>query len=80
MAGEYRRNWLLKHVVNGFESVMMVHGTEREMQEYMRSELGCVPAYTGASEAQCEAHRLLGGKCYMAPEIRDQVPWESPIK
>lgn len=29
---------------------------------------------------QCDAHRLPGGKCYMAPEIRDQVPWESPIK
>lgn len=68
MGDEYRCNWLVKTVENGFESIMAVYGTEREMTRYLGSETGRVPAYSGMSDDQFEAYKSLGGKCYLAPE------------
>lgn len=68
MGDEYRCNWLLKVVENGFEGIMAVHGTEREMTRYVGSEIGRVPAYSAMSDDQFEAYKSLGGKCYLAPE------------
>lgn len=65
----YKRYWLVTVTNNGFQSKMLVHGTEQEMWGYMESEIGYIPAYSGASEREVEAARLLGIKAYLCPEI-----------
>ena len=45
----YKRYWLITINRNGFETKALVYGTETEMQEYMTSECGYVPAYRGAT-------------------------------
>lgn len=46
----YKRYWLITINTNGFATKALVYGTETEMQEYMTSECGYVPAYRGATE------------------------------
>lgn len=70
MLDSYRRNWLVRLVLNGFESAMAVYGTEEEMRQYLRSELeGCSFSYVGMSDERYSAYKALGGKCYLAPEL-----------
>ena len=62
----YKRYWLITINRNGFETKALVYGTETEMQEYMTSECGFVPAYRGATEAEVEAAKSIGMKAYTA--------------
>lgn len=62
----YERYWLITINRNGFETKALVYGTEAEMQEYMTSEFGYVPAYRGATEAEVEAAKSIGIKAYTA--------------
>ena len=62
----YKRYWLITINRNGFATKARVYGTETEMQEYMTSECGYVPAYRGATEAELKAAKLIGMKAYTA--------------
>ena len=62
----YKRYWLITINRNGFETKALVYGTETEMQEYMTSECGNVPAYRGATEEEVEAAKSIGMKAYTA--------------
>lgn len=66
----YKRNWYFTVNHKFFAVKIFVYGTEEEAQEYMRSEFGYIPAYTGATEKDVEAARLLHMPIYLAPEIR----------
>lgn len=60
-----KRYWIVKYTWNGFELPLFLYGTESEMQDYCQSELGRIPAYSGATDAQVEAGRALRMKFYI---------------
>lgn len=64
----YKRYWLVSINTNGFESKMLVYGTEQEMWSYMESEIGYIPGYTGATDEEVKAAKMLKIKAYIAPE------------
>lgn len=64
----YERYWLISHVVYGFEMKFFMYGTENAIQSYMASEFGSILSYTGATDAEVAAGRLLGMKVYLAPK------------
>ena len=66
----YKRIWGFKIDNRGFESLVLVYGTEEEVQEYMRSEYGYIPRYSGMTNKEEDAARVLGLKVYLAPEVR----------
>lgn len=66
----YKRTWVFNILNNGFEMKLLVYGTEEEAQEYMRSEFGYIPGYSGATEKELEAAKVLRSKTYLAPEIK----------
>ena len=66
----YKRVWYFKVNVKGFDTRIFVYGTEEEAQEYMKWEFGYLPGYTGATEQEEAAARLLGMKIYLAPEVK----------
>ena len=61
----HERYWLVKINNNGFESKFLVFGTEDGMREYLTSELGYMPGYAGATEAEVAAAKLIGVKAYI---------------
>lgn len=72
----YKRYWLVSFWKNGFEGKMLVYGTEEEMWAYLNSEIGGGDdrhignySYTGATEAEVKAAKLLKIKAYLCPEI-----------
>ena len=62
----YERYWLVTINRNGFATKALVYGTETEMQEYMISMCGFVPAYSGATEEEVKAAKSIGMKAYIA--------------
>lgn len=66
----YERYWLITYTHNGFKFVTFVYGTEEEMQEYMKSELGYIPAYSGATDDEVKYGEKLGLSAYLAPKIK----------
>ena len=40
------------------------------MQEYMKSELGYIPAYSGATDDEVKYGEKLGLSAYLAPKIK----------
>lgn len=68
----YRRIWRLEPIINGFHTYLLVEGTEAEMWAYAQSELGTIPAYTGASEDEVKALKKTGAKIYVAPKLEGQ--------
>lgn len=54
----------------GFEGLILIYGTEEEMQEYTKSEFGYIPGYSGARDYEVESLRKMGVKVYLAPEVR----------
>ena len=58
--------WKVTNMVNGFKVVIMVRGTEAELQDYIKSELSNAVKYVGAMDAEVKAAELLGMPIYMA--------------
>lgn len=58
--------WKVTNMVNGFKVVIMVRGTEAELQDYIKSELPNAVKYVGAMDAEVKAAELLGMPIYMA--------------
>lgn len=68
----YKRYWLVRVVCRGFESLMLVYGTEDEMRTYMCGEFDCyTPLYRGASDEEVSALKKMGAKVYLAPEVHE---------
>lgn len=65
----YKRTWVFSLVALGFETKLFVYGTEEEVREYMYSEFGSIPRYSGATEKEVEAAKLLKIKIYLAPDV-----------
>lgn len=63
----YKRYWLVGFWKNGFEGKMLVYGTEQELWEYLNTELDSY-CYTGATDKEVAAAKLLKIKAYIAPE------------
>lgn len=71
-----KRYWLVTFWKNGFEGKMLVYGTEEELWDYLGSEIGGGDhritgnfAYTGATQKELEAARLLNMKAYLCPNL-----------
>lgn len=65
-----KRHWLVRVVCRGFESLMLVYGTEEEMRVYMCGEFDYyTPLYRGASDVEVSALKKMGAKVYLAPEV-----------
>ena len=64
----YKRNWLVKFKINGFKMVTLVYGTEEEMREYMKSEIGDNFYYVGATDTDVAYGKKLGIPVYLAPD------------
>lgn len=67
----YKRDWVARITVDGFETKCFFYGTETEFQEYAKSELGYIPGYSGATEKEMEAAKALKMKIYCCPEIKE---------
>lgn len=73
---DMRMYWLVGIEKNGFQAKMLVYGTEKEMQDYLNSEIGGSDerhtgdySYSGASASEVEFARALGIKAYIAPKM-----------
>lgn len=66
----YKRYWIAELTTRGFASKVLFYGTEEELHEYTESELGYIPAYSGATEKEVEAARALKIKAYLCPEVK----------
>ena len=62
----YKRYWICYWTKNGFELPIFIYGTENELHEYCESELGYMPRYSGATDKEIEAGKVLRMKFYMA--------------
>lgn len=65
----YRRSWIVKPVINGFQFQLLVWGTEEEMRSYMEHEFKECPAYRGATEEEVDQMSKMGAKVYLAPPL-----------
>lgn len=65
----YKRYWTVKFWKNGFEGVMLVYGTEMELWEYLNSELRDGYSYSGATDSEVRAAKVLKIKIYLCPEV-----------
>lgn len=60
----YKRHWIVKVTRNGFEFKVMLYGTEKELRNYIDTELSDYSGYHGATEKEVEAAKTLGMKIY----------------
>lgn len=60
-----KRYWIVKYNRNGFEFPLFLYGTESEMQDYCQSEFGYIPAYSGATDSDVQAGKMLRMKFYI---------------
>ena len=75
-----RRYWLVGFWKNGFEGKMIVYGTEQELWDYLNSEIGGGDdrhtgnyRYSGATEKELEAAKVLGMETYLAPQLVEDL-------
>lgn len=62
---QYKRNWMIKCSRNGFSYVVIVNTSEERLQGYMATELPEAVSYTGATDAEVEAARVLHLPIYL---------------
>lgn len=73
---KYQRNgspvevWKVKYRQNLFDVFILIQGTEKEMWDYMDSEMGHVGSYYALTDEEIRATELLDIPIYLAPEIR----------
>ena len=66
-----RRTWMVRLDINGFRTFIMVYGTEREIMEYIESEIPSqyIRSYSGMSNQEVETAKKLKMAVYLAPEL-----------
>ena len=62
----YKRYWLIQLMTNGFESMMLLYGTEEELRNYLDSELPNGYRYHGVTDEEVETLKKFGMKAYLA--------------
>lgn len=67
--GYVEQVWKVTYRNNGFDAVVLVRGTEPEMQEYLESEFGYVGSYYALSKEEARACKKMGFRIYIAPQI-----------
>lgn len=60
-----KMNWMVTCERHGFRYVVFVNSTEERLRGYMKTELPEAISYTGATEAEVEAARLLRLPIYL---------------
>lgn len=71
----YRRTWIVTITTYGFKSKILFYGSERELWAYLRPDFGGDErttgnySYSGATEKEIQAAKLLGMPVYICPEI-----------
>lgn len=64
-----KRLWKVKTTINGFELILMVRGTEEELQNYLYTEFPRWSSYIGATKEDENAATALGMKIYLASDL-----------
>lgn len=64
----YKRIWKVNINIYGFRSIIMVEGTEEELQKYLETELHNA-GYCGATEKDVEAYKALKLPIYIASTL-----------
>ena len=59
------RNWMITCERNGFRYKVFVNTTEEALRDYMATELPEAVSYTGATDAEIEAARMLNLPIYL---------------
>lgn len=62
----YNRIWIVYPEIKGFKVAIFVEGTEDEVRDYMESEFGYMPAYTGATNDEIASAKKLRLPIYIA--------------
>ena len=64
---EVKRNWFVMLSIEGFESVMLMYGTQSELWHYMRNSFhySIHYRYRVASDEEVTAARMIGVKAYI---------------
>lgn len=62
----YERLWKVRVDLNGFEVMVMVRAKEEELKGYLDTEVPHWTYYSGATEEEVKAARVLGMKFYLA--------------
>ena len=60
----YERIWQVTCIDNGFKYKVFIRTTEQKLQEYMETELPYAVNYSGATDKEVEAAKLLGLPIY----------------
>ena len=60
-----KRTWIIKCERNGFRYTVFVNSTEERLHKYLESELPEAKSYTGATEQELEAARILHLPVYL---------------
>lgn len=60
-----KRNWMVTCERNGFRYKIFVNATEERLQKYISTELPEATRYTGATDNEIEAARLLKLPIYL---------------
>ena len=60
-----KRNWMITCQRFGFTYKIFVNATEERLQKYMETEIPEAVKYTGATEKEVDAARLLGLPVYL---------------
>lgn len=63
-----RRVWQIWYENRQFRYFLLVSGTEKEMWDYLDSEMGYVGRYHALTEAEIRQARDLGVPVYLAPQ------------
>lgn len=67
--GYVEQVWKVTYIKNRFEMVVLIRGTEPEMQAYMESEFGYVGSYHALSKEEANQCKKMGFKTYIAPQL-----------
>lgn len=64
-----KKYWIVRPIINGFETCMCLYGTEEELRQYIQVMLNGVTAYAEATEDIAQMFLRLAMKVYMCPNI-----------
>ena len=67
--GYIEQVWKVTYQNKGFDTVVLIRGTEKEMWDYMESEFGYVGSYYALSKEEARACKEMGFRIYIAPQI-----------
>ena len=66
---EIEQVWRVEYEHKLFKQLILVRGTESEMQEYMNSEMGYVGSYRACTDREIDSAKFLRIPIYIAPKL-----------